>query len=337
MNAKKDFPRTIFALVAAIMFSFALIQILTSAAIDPYLHATNRYVNYFDFYANNKEENKIYFIGSSFVEYGINASEVERGLNYSYKAYNLGISADTKNRIVELDALLKSKPKIVVYGVSYNSFYNDNFTIQYPNLKNRIGFVTDKVKLDQYSLQLFNSTERSLIQQGYLNLLAYKRCLLAPSIQMFLSNRMHINNTFQIKYDPPKKFLFKDWNFPKFVICNYTTEQFENIAYKTNLEDNNNKKAFRYIVKCMIEQGIHVIVVNMPLNPNCSHWISNESRKNYRDIVANVGCPYYDLEALCSPMEFKDHGHLNYLGKRNATEKITEILKMEVENASKQH
>jgi len=331
MDTKTNFLRTLSVLVAAILLSCVLIQILTSVAIDPYLHATNRYVNYFDFYANNKEENKIYFIGSSFVEYGVNASEVERAMNYSYKAYNLGISADTKNRVVELDSLLKSNPKIVVYGVSYNSFYNDSFVEQFPNLKNRIGFVTDRVKLDPYSLQLFNSTERSLIQQNYLYLLAYKRYLLIPSLKMTLASRLNI------KYDTPQDFSFKEWNFPELIICNYTREQFKNHVYKAFRADNNNKKAFRHIVESMNEQGIHVIIVNMPLNPNCSFWISNESRRNYLDLVANVGCPYHDLEALCSPMEFKDHGHANSLGKLNITNKMVEILKTEVQNASQQH
>lgn len=337
MDTKTDILRSLSVLVAAILLSCVLIQILTSVIIDPYLHATNRYVNYFDFYANNKEENKIYFIGSSFVEYGVNASEVERAINYSYKAYNLGISADTKNRVVELDSLLKSNPKIVVYGVSYNSFYNDNFVEQYSNLKNRIGFITDKVKLDPYSLQLFNSTERSLIQQNYLYLLAYKKYLLVPSLQMVLASRLHINNVLNIKYDTPHDFSFKEWNFPKLIISNNTKEQFKNHVYRASREDNNNKKAFRYMVKRMTEQGIHVIIVNMPLNPNCSFWISNESRINYRDIVTGVGCPYYDLEALCSPMEFKDHGHANSLGKLNITNKMVEILKTEAQNASQQH
>lgn len=337
MDTNKNILRTLSVLAAAILLSCVLIQILTSAVIDPYLHATNRYVNYFDFYANNKDENKIYFIGSSFIEYGVNASEVERAMNYSYKAYNLGISADTKNRIVELDSLLRSKPKIVIYGVSYNSFYNDNFTTEYKNLKNRIGFITDKVKLDPYSLQLFNSTARSLIQQSYLDLLAYKRYLLVPSIQMVMSSRWNMNNIFQINYDKPQNFLFKEWNFPTFIICNNTKEEFKNHIYRASLEDNNNKKAFRYMVKRMTEQGIHVIIVNMPLNPNCSFWISNESRINYREIVTGVGCPYYDLEALCSPMEFRDHGHVNSLGKLNVTNKMVEILKIEVQNASKQH
>ena len=337
MDTNKDILRTLSVLAAAILLSCVLIQILTSAVIDPYLHATNRYVNYFDFYANNKDKNKIYFIGSSFIEYGVNASEVERMMNYSYKAYNLGISADTKNRVVELDSLLKSNPKIVVYGVSYNSFYNDNFVEQYSNLKNRIGFVTNKVKLDPYSLQLFNSTEHSLIQQNYLRLLAYKKYLLIPSIQMALESRWHISNVFNIKYDKTQKFSFKDWNFPKLIMCNFTKEQFKNHIYKTAPEDNNNKRAFRYIVKRMKEQGIHVIIVNMPLNPNCSYWISNDSRKNYQDIVTNIGCPYYDLEALCSPMEFKDHGHVNSLGKLNVTDKMVEILEREVQNASQQY
>lgn len=88
------------------------------------------------------------------------------------------------------------------------------------------------------------------------------------------------------------------------------------------------------MIKKMRDHGIHVILINMPLNPNFSAWISNESRRNYSDIVINQSCPYYNLEALCAPIEFRDHGHSNILGQKNITKRMGEILKIEIGNAS---
>lgn len=270
----------------------------------------------------------------------INASAVESVLNYSYKMYNLGISDDTPiYRIAELDSLIKSKPKIVVWGISYNCFTN---YFNYPELEMRIGFVTDKVKLDPYSRQLFNSTVLSLIEEDYLHLLAYKRQLLVPGLQLALANqlhRWHINNVMYLGEAGPYTFPFKEYGFPKLIICNITREQFaKNPVPEVDRADITSKKrAFRYMVKRMTESGIHVIIINMPLNPNYSPWISNETRMNYLDILNSVRGPHYDLEALCTPIEFVDSGHQNSLGKRNTTNKIAEILRVEIQNASQQH
>lgn len=94
-DTKKDFVPIISALGAAIMLSSLAIPILTSTVIDPYLHKTDLGTIYFDFYANNKHNNKIFFIGSSYIQYGINASAIEKALSYSYEVYNLGYAADS--------------------------------------------------------------------------------------------------------------------------------------------------------------------------------------------------------------------------------------------------
>lgn len=338
---KKDWDHIIAIPCAVILLSCVIILILTSAVIDPYLHSTDRFVKVFDFYENNNEKNKIYFVGNSYTEYGVNASAVEMGLNYSYKIYNLGTGGDTpKHRIVELDNLIKSKPKIVIMGTDTGSFRTDG-AFTYPQLELRFGFVTDKIKLDNYSRGLFNITELSLIQEDYPHLLAYKKQLLVSALRLAIANQLRswkIENVGFLGAVEPQKFEFKDYNFAELVICNKTKEQFADEApYPVYETDNNNKKAFRYMVKRMTESGIRVIIINMPLNPNCSVWASNETRRNYRNVVTNVGCPYHDLEALCSPMEFRDGGHSNSLGKRNITQKMVEILRGEVKNASQQH
>lgn len=341
MNEKTDFSNLIFIAGAAIILLYIIILVLTSAVIDPYLLATNRYVNYFDFYENNDKTNKIYFIGNSYTEYGVNASVIERELNYSYNVYNLGVGGDTpKHRIVELDSIIRSRPAIVFMDVTYGSFRNDD-QFNYPQLESRFGLVTDKINLDSITKQLFNATELNCIQKNNLSLLAYKRQHLIPGIKLALANLLlscNITNTAFLGASMPREFKYKFYDFPKLVVSNKTAEQFsKNDYYKLNGKDNINIKSFRHMVGTMVENGISVIIINMPLNPNYSVWFTNETKEYYYRIVKCSGCSYYDLEALCSPMEFRDHGHSNVFGQQNITRKMVEILKMEICNASQQH
>jgi len=341
MDEKADFSDLIFIAVAAIIILYIIMLALTSAVIDPYLHATNRYVNYFDFYENNNKTNKIYFIGNSYTEYGVNASIIEHEINYSYNVYNLGVGGDTpKHRIVELDSIVRSRPAIVVMDMTYGSFRNDD-QFNYPQLESRFGLVTDRIKLDSITKRLFNTTELNCIQKNNLSLLAYKRQYIIPGSRLALANlllSLKITNIAFLGASMPREFKYKSYDFPNLVVSNKTAEQYsKNGHYKLNGEDNNNIKTFRHMVDVLVENGIYVIIINMPLNPKYSMWFTNETRENYHRIVTSSGCPYYDLEGLCVPMEFRDHGHSNVFGQQNITRKMIEILKMEMSNASKQH
>ncbi len=69
--------------------------------------------------------NKIYLIGSSHIK-PLNTTYIQEELlknNQGFDVYNLAIGADTpKERLKSLDLLISSKPKIVVYGISYRDF-----------------------------------------------------------------------------------------------------------------------------------------------------------------------------------------------------------------------
>lgn len=337
MDSKNGFVRILFALGVAVLLLCIIIPILTSAIIDPYLHSTNRYVNMFEFYKNNTEDNKIFFIGNSYTRDGVNASAVEIGLNNSYKVYNMGVGGDTpKHRIVELESIIESKPKIAVLGVTYGLFRGDSAFV-YSELVERAAFSRDEIKLDSYSEKLFNKTELGFLQEDYAHFLAYKRSLLVPGLLMAAANQLRqwkIKNVNFLKAEKPATFKFKEYRQYQLVVCNITNEKFANLSLKVGNSDNNNKKAFLHMVEKMKKAGIYVILVNMPLNPNYSVIVNNESRKNYMDIIGNLECPYYDLEALCTPIEFRDHGHSNLLGQGNITNKMTDILVAEVRNAS---
>jgi hypothetical protein len=315
----RRFANTISTLAAAIILSFIIISILTSALVGPYLQATDEMTNVLDFYANNHECDKIYFIGDSYTLLGVNATEVENELNHSYHVYNMAKVCDMpKLLLIDLPNLIESKPKFVVIGTTYLWFQNISYNCVQPAA--RYGFVADKIHFNEYTRKQFNSTELNLIQADCLHLLAYKRELIGPAIQ--LANG-------KIK---PQNFKFKEYNLPTSVVNKMNTPPPFDMVAKA---DNGNKEAFRYLVKQMKVAGIHVIIVNMPLNQDRYKALRNETRKNFRDVVTNVGCPYYDLERLCFPTEFKDKfSHCNLLGQRNITTRVAKILMAEVKNVS---
>lgn len=82
------------------------------------------------FYDKNSQENdsKIILIGSSHVGM-LNATHIELIINekYSeYSVYNLAISSDKPSkRIHELEKIISLNPKLIVYGVGYRDFSND--------------------------------------------------------------------------------------------------------------------------------------------------------------------------------------------------------------------
>ena len=80
------------AAIMAIVSSMLIILVLTSITIDPYIKATNWGVNLFDFYENNKENNKIYFLGDSLAVYGVDPVIIGKILsasNLSFKGLTL--------------------------------------------------------------------------------------------------------------------------------------------------------------------------------------------------------------------------------------------------------
>lgn len=103
-------------IIAAIIISLIISIALEISMVPPYLHATNRAVNIFDFYehiGSNNNKNNTYFIGSSQIEGDVDARLIK-------DSYNLGLSGDTPlRRIIELLAIIQSKPHALIIGLTY--------------------------------------------------------------------------------------------------------------------------------------------------------------------------------------------------------------------------
>ncbi|MCJ7443179.1 MAG: hypothetical protein MUO26_01375 [Methanotrichaceae archaeon] len=321
------------AIIASIFCSIIMILLLTNTVIDPYLKATNWSINLFDFYENNNEVNKIYILGDSLAQMGIDplaTGDYLKKNNESFKVYNLHYAGDNPYvRIVELAHMARSKPKIIVFCPQYRWFSTLYWTPSwgfYPQLEDRYSLVADKTILDPYTRSLFNKTQLDLIQKDSLNLFFYKKRYLIPSLQFRIYEALSINNSAMPRIT----------NFNREVWPVYWIKKPQDTPNCEIIEDNNiQKKAFLYMTRYLKGQGIHVIIINMPYHPDYLRTISNESKNNYSNLMNETGCSYYNLDSFCSDLEFFDYGHINYYGRQNLTKEVAEIIRYEVTNAPK--
>jgi len=328
---------------AAVFFSIIVILAITNLVIDPYIKATNWGVNLFEFYEKNKENNKIYFIGDSQTVFGVDPVTIEKTMqsnNLSFKVYNIAYPCDSPgSRIVELDGIAESKPKIVVIGFPY-FWLNPDFGLynegDYREIRSLLA--SDKIKLDLYTQSLFNKTQLNLIKMDAPSLIIYKRRFLIPGLEMML------HNLGLTKYDPVDEYFNRSGQpeFNKGMLDfksqfdpgNNIQEPFSSSCPSGSEADNKNKRAMQHIIGYLKERGIHVIIINVPSSPYFHCQSTSDYSKTLSDFSTSVGCPYYDLLSLCPASEFKDSAHANNAGRRNITRKMAEILLIEAKNVS---
>jgi hypothetical protein len=468
--------RVYLATIAAIVGSMLIILVLTSVAIDPYIKATNWGVNLFDFYENNNESNKIFIIGDSLPQWGIDSMIIDdylqnkiildarnfyntevsctssswmsddaaleayspenciatlslratsfyrnrtleiyagddllgcfsvspsrfaevvapvylskgantvrlhvpegserpsdiNGLNnsdnrrlsvmvgnvtlnkkksldhnqnsqsFKYNVYNLAHSGDSpRTRIVELSDMVKSKPKIVVFCLQYRLFtpnYSpDNHSMNYPALEDRFALLSNKIMLDPYTRSIFDKKELDLIQMDFMHLIAYKRRLLIPCLQLTLSKVPQFSKVPYIKpsFGPENG---KKPNFKADYIPPKTSGKDGSHNLTINEKSNIQKEAILHMIDVLKSQGINVIIITMPYRHEYFRSISNESRINYLNFINKTHSHHYDLISYCSDAEFYNNVHVNFYGRQNVTIKVAEILKSEAMNATK--
>tara|TARA_B100001179_G_C18594360_1_gene406411 strand:+ start:538 stop:1509 length:972 start_codon:yes stop_codon:yes gene_type:complete len=116
-NTKK----TIFFIFIAFAFSSSIFLFIMSSLPD------YTYLQHKEFYSQVIPEEKIFIFGSSQV-YAINPIHVSDYLldqGHNYAVYNLGQgSFDAEERLRTIDLIISQEPNIVIYGISYQTFYS---------------------------------------------------------------------------------------------------------------------------------------------------------------------------------------------------------------------
>jgi len=123
MNSVK---KTTFFVFIAFVFSVSIFLFIMSIAPD------YKYLEQKEFYSQDLPGEKIFIFGSSQI-YALNPVNISNHLleqGHSYTVYNLGLgSSDAEEQLRSIDFVISQEPKVVVYGIAYQTFYSHGRTI----------------------------------------------------------------------------------------------------------------------------------------------------------------------------------------------------------------
>jgi hypothetical protein len=309
---ESEYRNTALCIMAAIIISIIISIALGVSVVQPYLNTTNRAINLFEFY-KHVGPNKIYFIGSSQIQGDIDASLIK-------DAYNLGLSADTPlRRIIELPAIVHSKPRAVIIGLTY---FGLNDTDQKLLNTDNIGIVADETELNLK--KWFTDEELKQINVS----LDYYRVQIIPGVLSYLSGnyneaKINIQNGTDTNSSISANF---ENNFSLRELMFNLDHNMQLKYYIVSEKDYRQKQALFYTIRELQKAGIKTAIINMPLHPLLSARISSETRKNYFDFLNYTGVEYYDFETYYSGEYFRDLNHLNSAGRKRFSEQICTIV-----------
>ena len=123
MNSVK---KTTFFVFIAFVFSVSIFLFIMSIAPD------YKYLEHKEFFSQDLTGEKIFIFGSSQI-YALNPINISNHLlekGHSYTVYNLGQgSSDAEEQLRTINFVISQEPKVVVYGIAYQTFYSHGRTI----------------------------------------------------------------------------------------------------------------------------------------------------------------------------------------------------------------
>jgi hypothetical protein len=294
--------------------------------VNPHLETSEKLPNIFNLYAEKTGDpsSKVYILGSSQVREGVNATIIQElwgELNIHYEVYNMGYTGDTPlRRLTELQAMEKSHPKIVIIGVSYQSFF-DGGSIPYEQLL----MVAEKITLDNTSRMLYNPVELHWLSLNFFESSYEKRIWVLPAIRgIVLGENQNILESHN----------FKD---PFIYTTNQTDEELlkklrdhpdeQQIYISFPQEDNRQKTALVNIIRQLQDSGTRVVIVVMPLNSLLEQTVKDSDRCGMRTFLKDINTSWIDLESEYPQSDFIDFVHMNIAGREKFSRDLAEAIK----------
>ena len=301
--------------------------------IDTYLNESKQIGHLYDFYdlKVGKNQNAVYFIGSSIIGDSIYPPYIEGNLSemgYNFSIYNLIVNGDTPvRRSVEIQKIIDSSPLFVVYGVTYRSVADESI---WPD--ERVILVHDRLDVREDAWQLYSEKEQEDLQaeptfhykkKFLVNALSY-----SPASFDFFTHD-YLNDPYGItareyrseRKDPTQ--IFREANDPTDIWHPVVTN--ESTRYK---------QALIYNVQTLQNAGIPVVLINMPLHPLTSEKITNESRRNFSDLLNETGAKWYDMEFGCGDEYFFDSHHMTFYGATQFAPRMADLIIEEVKSGA---
>lgn len=293
--------------------------------VNPFIETNERIPNIFNLYAekNGEQADLVYILGSSQVREGINATVIQdlwRDNNSVLEVYNLGYSGDTPlRRLVELQALKDTAPKLVIIGVSYQSFHDDG------NLpKEQLLVSSDRIRLDNTSRSLFRNEELQWMSPDSIQNQYEKRIWIIPAIKnLILKNHQNIEEGQNFK-DPFIYTINETNDELQQKLRNYPDEQRLYTTFPNEI--NRQKIAFEYTLQELKKTDTKVIILVMPLNPLLEQTVNRSDYEEMREFLNSTNISWIDLESTENRSEFIDFVHMNVVGRENISRYLAEHI-----------
>lgn len=302
---------------------------LVNPIIEEYINENKEYRYLYDFYDKKVGVNQtaVYFIGSSIVGSSILPLEINQLLNtqgYNVTAYNLAVNGDTPvKRSIQIQKIIDSKPSLVIFGITYRSIADEE---ELPD--EQVVLVHDRLDVRDDAMYLYSANELKSLQTEDSPIYRKKFLLNALSNLDYETKK-----TFDYSTDPYGD-IFR-------LHCDKQKNQAAMIEELKNPRDpwrpvvgnetTRYKQALLYNVQTLRDAGIHVAIINMPLNPFTSEKITNESRQNYYDLLNEAGVNWYEMEYGYGDEYFFDSHHMTFAGATEFAPRIANVIIQEVD------
>lgn len=280
-----------------------------------------------DFFLSQSKlnENRILFLGSSHVGI-LNMTHIIKNIsdkNPDITIYNLAVNGDSpKFRYGDLEEIVRLKPEIVFYGISYRDFNqpseSTNSQILNFDIKNYMEkMIPEEMKTINPQLLTRNVIKTFLDDTGIIKKPTYD--IKPPNTPFFaigeletkISDKNKLNKQLMIVLPAPSKI---------------------QIDYK----DNEKLKKFEKIIKTLQEEEINVVIFTTPLNKLYLDELSESTEKSLKyilnDISEKYGITIYEFEERYSDLNIWNNvDHIAYNNKSLIfSDEIAEMVLQEI-------
>lgn len=307
--------------------------ILYLADVGGYLQDNKQIIHLYDFYDQKVGENEtaIFFFGSSVVGYDIYPPAINSIIKKKYPnitVYDLAVDGDLPiERALEIQKIINAKPSLVILGITSRSVTVDTNDAQFFE---RTKPVYSRLDIRDDSLWLYTEDEKmyftpmsDLEKIKYLrSAIKYKITGQTPYGAMNYSIDPYGGEKLRARVS-----LLKNGNA---IIADANDPNNGWHRVVTN-ESTRNGDALIYIVKTLQDEGIPVIILNMPIHPLHSEKITDESRANFYELLNKLGVLWYDLERDYGDEFFRDSIHANFEGSLKFAPRMADLIIEQVE------
>ena len=302
-------------LVLAVSLFMSVWSFVLTPIIDDYVSNTKQVVAVYDFYdlKVGEERTAIYFIGSSIIGCGIDSDEINHILieeGYDITVYNLGIDDnDPIEQSLQIQNIIDSKPALVIFGETYNRILQEKWN------EEAVFLVRDRITVRPDSLHIYSDDELDELLKSP-ELFDNKRFTVS-AITQSLKGIQDIDVTSSTDmYSLPKgdNWRHTEENNPNYKGYDGIVEEANSGSWSPVITDEmtNAKEALIYNAKTLMDAGIPVVILNMPLHPLISEHVREESRENFFALLDSTGALWYDYEFACPDDDYwyKDGHHI---------------------------